>query len=66
MAGTSIALSASGHSPAAARSSLQHGKLKLYEAKKKPKGGGAEQGAPLGDVPFQFNPKEMSISKTAK
>src|SRR4051812_43679836 len=66
MAGKSIALSASGHSTAAARSSLQRGKLKLFVAKHPKKGGGAERGDDHGEISFQFNPKEMSIAKSAK
>jgi nucleoid-associated protein YgaU len=66
MAGTSVALSANGHTPAAARSSLQRGKLKLFVAKHPKKGGGAERGGDHGEIDFQFNPKEMSIAKSAK
>jgi nucleoid-associated protein YgaU len=64
MAGTSIALSAGGTT--AAKSSLQRGKLKLFVAKHPDKGGGAERGGDHGEIGFQFNPKEMSIAKSAK
>ena len=66
MGGSSIALSAGGSAATTGRSSLQHGKLRLFEAKHPPKGAGAIPGGVLGEVPFQFNPKEMSIQKSAK
>ena len=31
-----------------------------------PAGGGSEPGATLGRIPFQFNPKELTIAKSAK
>ena len=39
-------------------------RLELYEAT--PVASGSEPGAPIGRIPFQFNPKELSISKSAK
>jgi nucleoid-associated protein YgaU len=45
---------------------LEKASLDLYEAKPKASGGGSEIGGSLGSVPFQFNPKELSITKSAK
>lgn len=38
--------------------------LELYRVQ--PAGGGAAPGAPIDRIPFQFNPKEFSIQKSAK
>jgi nucleoid-associated protein YgaU len=67
MAGTAIALTASG-AGAAGRSSLQHAKLRIFESVKPPprSTSGATAGSPMGELAFQFNPKEMSIQKAAK
>ena len=43
---------------------LTRASLRLYEAK--PVGGGCELGTYLGRIPFHYNPKELSISKSAK
>jgi len=48
----------------AARPNLNRATLELYEAK--PAGGGSEPGAPIDRIPFQFNPKELTIAKSAK
>lgn len=45
---------------------LEKASLDIYEAKPRPKGGGSEIGSSRGSLPFQFNPKEMTISKAAK
>ena len=42
---------------------LTHAYLQLHEPPKD--GGTANPGAPLNRIPFQFNPKELSLSKTA-
>jgi nucleoid-associated protein YgaU len=47
-----------------ARPTLERAALELYEPKPVP--GGSGRGAPLGSIPFQFNPKEFSIQKAAK
>jgi nucleoid-associated protein YgaU len=47
-----------------ASSSLEHAKLLIYEPR--PADGGAATGALRGEIPFQFNPKELTISKAAK
>ena len=66
MATKAIAL----HAPAgggqggAAPPNLTHAALELYEAT--PVGGGSKPGASIDRIPFQFNPKELSISKSAK
>lgn len=65
MSGTMVALQApSGRSATAPATTLQRGQLRVFRSAKK--GGGAEPGKPLGEVKFQFNPKEMSIQKTSK
>jgi nucleoid-associated protein YgaU len=66
MAGSSIALSSNGHTPAAARSNVQHGRLELYASKHPGTGSGADKGPKKDPIHFQFNPKEMSIAKSAK
>jgi nucleoid-associated protein YgaU len=55
---------AGGATSRSARPSLTRAALELYETK--PAGSGAEPGAALGRIPFQFNPKELSIQKSAK
>jgi nucleoid-associated protein YgaU len=55
------------HGPAGASGAakpLDKAALELYTAK--PAGGGGKPGSPLGRIPFQFNPKELSIQKSAK
>lgn len=44
--------------------SVVHAELELFEAKKAP--GGAKPGGKLGGIEFQFNPKEVTIAKSAK
>ena len=44
--------------------SIEHAQLDMYEAKAAQ--GGSQIGQHLGSIPFQFNPKELSISKAAK
>jgi hypothetical protein len=66
MSGSGIALSSNGHTAAAARSNVQHGRLQMYLANHPRKGGGATKGEKKGTIDFQFNPKEMSIAKSAK
>ncbi len=46
------------------RVTMQKATLKLYAAEPAP--GGSKTGAPLGFLEFQFNPKEVTIAKTAK
>ena len=38
--------------------------MQVFEAK--PAGGGSKPGASIDRIPFQFNPKELSIAKSAK
>jgi nucleoid-associated protein YgaU len=66
MPGSGIALSSNGHTPAAARSSVTRGRLEMFAAEHPGKGGGAKKGGSKGSIEFQFNPKEMSIAKSAK
>jgi hypothetical protein len=47
------------------RPQLKMAALNIYEAKPK-KPGGSETGASLGSINFQFNPKELTIAKSAK
>lgn len=42
----------------------QHAVLDLYKAEKAD--GGSKRGTQIGKIPFQFNPKEITISKSAK
>jgi hypothetical protein len=49
----------------ASRQQLEKAALDLYEASPNP-GGGCDIGASCGTIPFQFNPKELSIQKAAK
>jgi nucleoid-associated protein YgaU len=62
-----VTFTAAGGAPAAkggAPSSLQHAYLELREP---PVGGGtANPGEVLGTIEFQFNPKELSLTKNAK
>ncbi len=46
------------------RGNLQHAVLKLFEPR--PSSGGAATGGQTGQITFQFNPKELSIQKSAK
>ena len=63
MAPNAIALSApAGKSDASA--SLTRAALEVYEAV--PAEGGSKPGGSIDRIPFQFNPKELSISKSAK
>jgi nucleoid-associated protein YgaU len=48
-------------SPGAAQ---DHASLEMYEAQSAP--GGSKPGASLGTIAFQFNPKEVTISKSAQ
>jgi nucleoid-associated protein YgaU len=65
MASKSIALhgAGGGGSGGAPPQNLTRAALELYEAK--PIASGSEPGAPIDRIPFQFNPKELSISKSA-
>ncbi len=49
---------------AGSQDSMQRAVLKLYACEDAP--GGAKTGASLGEVKFQFNPKEVTIAKGAK
>lgn len=49
-----------------ARPQMERAKLDMYEAKHRSPGAGADPGASLGSISFQFNPKELSIQKSAK
>jgi hypothetical protein len=49
----------------ASRQQLEKAALDMYEANPRP-GGGCDIGAQCGSIPFQFNPKELSIQKSAK
>ena len=65
MSPNAIALhTAGGGASRAGRPNLARAALELYDAK--PAGGGSKPGSPLGRIPFQFNPKELSIQKSAK
>ena len=68
MSPDAIALfSAGGGSAKGAQPTLTHAILEIYEAKPIKGGkGGAEPGASLGQIEFQFNPKELSIQKSAQ
>jgi nucleoid-associated protein YgaU len=61
-----IALASAGGGVASgsARPTLEKAALELFEPK--PITGGSGRGAPIGRIPFQFNPKELSIQKAAK
>jgi Contractile injection system tube protein/LysM domain len=65
MPGSRIALS-SGSTAAAGRSSMTRGRLEMFAATPATDGqGGVKRGAGKGAIEFQFNPKEMSIAKSA-
>jgi nucleoid-associated protein YgaU len=49
---------------AGGRVTMQKASLDLYAAEPAP--GGSKPGASLGSIPFQFNPKEVTIAKAAK
>ena len=73
MAGPGVALSSGGGgakpgdpAPAAGSSRPQVDKAKLLLYESKPVKGGARPGPSLGEIEFQFNPKELTIAKTAK
>src|SRR3712207_6612247 len=67
MTSQSIALKTSGNVARGGRGSLQHARLRIYEAvKPKDKRAAASAGSLLGELEFQFNPKEMSIARSAK
>lgn len=59
-----IALRSGGGGAAGAPPNLARAALELFKALPAP--GGAKPGAPIGRVAFQFNPKELSIQKSAK
>jgi nucleoid-associated protein YgaU len=62
-----IALASAGGgiaSGAGGRPTLERAALELYDAK--PATGGSGPGSPIGRIPFQFNPKELTIQKAAK
>ena len=63
MASKSIALhgAGGGGSGGAPPPNLTRAALELYEAK--PIASGSEPGAPIDRIPFQFNPKELSINE---
>jgi nucleoid-associated protein YgaU len=50
----------------AARPKLERARLQLFDPKPGSGGGKDALGAPRGAVEFQFNPKELSLSKSAK
>ena len=58
-------LASPGGNANASRQQLEKAALDLYEANPHP-GGGCDIGAQRGSIPFQFNPKELSIAKAAK
>jgi nucleoid-associated protein YgaU len=62
MAAKTIALHGAGGGSGAAPD-LTRAALELYEAR--PIASGSEPGSPIDRIPFQFNPKELSISKSA-
>lgn len=69
MTATSVAMTAAGSSAAAGtpapadRSSLKHAYLQLYEPSKN--GALTAPGPKLGQIEFQFNPKELTLAKAA-
>jgi nucleoid-associated protein YgaU len=67
MASKAVALTAAGAttSGGGARSATARATLDLYDAKPAA-GGGAQPASPIGRIQFQFNPKELSIQKSAK
>ena len=56
---------AAGGKPVKGRPKMDKAQLTLYDPSPSANGGGAP-GAKRGSVPFQFNPKEVTISKSAK
>jgi nucleoid-associated protein YgaU len=46
------------------QANMQRARLQLYAAT--PAGAGAKAGTTLGEISFQFNPKEVTVAKTAK
>jgi nucleoid-associated protein YgaU len=54
-----------GNKAIAAPSQIEKAKLMLYDPSPSP-GGGGGPGAKRGEVAFQFNPKEVTITKSAK
>lgn len=48
------------------RPQMQRAVLKMYDASPSKSGSGGKPGAERGEVKFQFNPKEVTIQKTAK
>ena len=56
---------AAGNGAAKSSGQMEKAQLTLYDPSPAPTGGGAP-GAKRGAVPFQFNPKEVTISKSAK
>ena len=56
--------SAPAPSGSSSRPQVDRAVLKMYEAK--PAKGGSSPGSPLGEIAFQFNPKELTIAKSAK
>lgn len=61
---TFTAAGSSGGGSSGAPPQLTHAYLQLHEPPKD--GGTANPGPPMHRIPFQFNPKELSLSKTAK
>ena len=64
MSPKAIALHSAGGGAGGTPPNLARAALELYTAV--PAAGGGNPGAPLGRIPFQFNPKELSIQKSAK
>jgi nucleoid-associated protein YgaU len=56
---------AAGGKPVKGRPQMDKAQLTLYDPSPSPSGGG-DPGAKRGSVPFQFNPKEVTITKSAK
>lgn len=63
---SSGSLAVSGAGADGARPQLEKAKLDMYKAVHRSPGAGADPGDPLGSIDFQFNPKELSIQKSAK
>jgi nucleoid-associated protein YgaU len=64
MSPKAIALHSAGGKAGGAPPNLARAALELYKAE--PAGGGGKPGSAIGRIPFQFNPKELSIQKSAK
>lgn len=64
MPGNVIALTST-QSGGQSQDTVQHAVLELFETKPQDGAAGARRGAALGTIDFQFNPKELSISKSA-